>query len=125
MIAVKMGKYYKTYRVKIRSENTVANEKLKKVVNTFVERVITQRTPIRVAHRRADKFRSKKVANISIYSQKGQEIVLEIKGESGIYIKELIHGDSGRTSPNLSDELGTSCEVIELDVIKIHDDEEQ
>jgi tRNA pseudouridine synthase 10 len=123
MIAIKSGKYDKTYSCKIQAEKVVPNEKLKMVVNTFIERVITQRTPIRVAHRRADKYRKKLVSNCRLNSHKGNEFVLEITGESGIYIKELIHGDSARTQPNLSDELGVKCEVLELDVIKIHDDD--
>ena len=120
MVAIKSDKSYKTYRCRISAEKPILNEKLKMVVNTFVERVITQRTPIRVIHRRADKYRKKKVANIRVESYSSQEFVLDITGESGLYIKELIHGDDARTQPNLSDELGINCKVIELDVISIH-----
>lgn len=123
MISVKMGKYYKTYRCRIESEIPVLDEKLKMVVNSFVEKVISQKTPIRVSHRRADKLRKKTVANIYIKSHIGQQITLDIKAEGGLYIKELIHGDSGRTQPNLSDELNTKCEVKELDVLEVHDSE--
>jgi tRNA pseudouridine synthase 10 len=55
----------------------------------------------------------------------GREFILEITGESGLYIKELIHGDDSRTQPNLSNELGIGCSVLELDVIKIHDEHEE
>ncbi|UCH89159.1 MAG: tRNA pseudouridine(54/55) synthase Pus10, partial [Thermoplasmata archaeon] len=122
MIAIKSSKSKKTYRCRILAKKPIPNEKLKMVVNTFVERVITQRTPIRVSHRRPDKYRKRTVVNCEIVSQNGQEFILDITGESGLYIKELIHGDSARTQPNLSAELGIDCDVIELDVIKIHDD---
>lgn len=121
MIATKMAKNNKIYRCKIQSETTIPNEKLKMVVNTFVERVITQKTPIRVIHRRTDKIRKRKVVNCKLVSHDGMEFVLDITGESGLYIKELIHGDDARTQPNFSDELGIKCEVISLDVLQIID----
>ena len=124
MISIKSSKSFKTYRCQILAEKPVLNERLKMVVNTFVERVITQRTPIRVSHRRSDKIRKRKVSKCTIESHSGSEFVLDITGESGLYIKELIHGDESRTQPNLSAELGISCKMKELDVIKIHDDDE-
>jgi tRNA pseudouridine synthase 10 len=53
----------------------------------------------------------------------GEIAEIQITGESGIYIKELITGDSGRTNPSFSELLGTECTVHELDVVKINDDE--
>ena len=41
--------------------------------------------------------------------------------EAGTYIKEWVHGDGGRTRPSLSERLGVACEVLELDVLDIHD----
>jgi tRNA pseudouridine synthase 10 len=122
MIAVKSAKIHKTYRCQILAESAISNEKLKMVVNTFVERVITQKTPIRVLHRRADKYRKRLVLDCTIESHNAREFVLDITGESGIYIKELIHGDENRTQPNLSSELEIPCKVLELDVIRIHDE---
>ena len=36
-----------------------------------------------------------------------------------MYVKELVHGDSGRTKPSISEILGNPAKVEELDVIKI------
>jgi len=47
---------------------------------------------------------------------------VQVRGESGIYVKELIHGDRGRTQPSMAELLGRSCEVVELDVLDVHDD---
>ncbi len=32
------------------------------------------------------------------------------------YIKEFVHGDFGRTQPNLGSLLDTTCDILELDV---------
>ena len=48
------------------------------------------------------------------------KLQLKIKGETGLYIKELITGDQGRTKPNVSEILNNKVKKIELDVIKIH-----
>ena len=37
----------------------------------------------------------------------------------GLYVKELISGDAGRTKPSLSELLGVGVQVVELDVIEI------
>ena len=42
--------------------------------------------------------------------------------QAGTYIKEFVHGDSGRTSPSLGSLLGCRdpAEILELDVLDIH-----
>jgi tRNA pseudouridine synthase 10 len=44
------------------------------------------------------------------------------KAQAGTYIKEFVHGDGGRTQPNLGSFLGLSepAEILELDVLEIH-----
>jgi len=37
----------------------------------------------------------------------------------GLYIKELISGDDGRTKPSISEILNTPAECIELDVLEV------
>ena len=32
------------------------------------------------------------------------------------YIKEFVHGDFGRTKPNLTELLSVDCDILELDV---------
>ncbi|HJJ55311.1 MAG TPA: hypothetical protein O0X50_04415 [Methanocorpusculum sp.] len=44
---------------------------------------------------------------------------LEVVGDSGLYIKELISGDNGRTSPSLAEILKSPARVTELDVIQV------
>ena len=38
---------------------------------------------------------------------------------AGLYIKELVSGDDGRTVPSLASVLGVPARVLELDVIEV------
>ncbi|MEM2383445.1 MAG: tRNA pseudouridine(54/55) synthase Pus10, partial [Desulfurococcaceae archaeon] len=44
-----------------------------------------------------------------------------IKAEGGLYVKELISGDRGRTDPSFTSFLNASNTCIELDVIGVCD----
>ena len=39
-----------------------------------------------------------------------------VRTEAGAYIKELVHGDLGRTNPSLTSLLGVPVDLIALDV---------
>jgi len=62
------------------------------------------------------------VRRLAVVDLSGETAQVEVRGESGIYVKELIHGDRGRTQPSVAELLGRSCDVVELDVLKVHDD---
>jgi tRNA U54 and U55 pseudouridine synthase Pus10 len=51
-----------------------------------------------------------------------REIEVTMRCESGTYVKETVHGDSGRTQPSIASLLKAKCEVIWLDVGDIHAD---
>ena len=44
---------------------------------------------------------------------------IKIKGQAGLYIKELVTGDGGRTSPSISGVLENPAAVRSLDVTRI------
>jgi tRNA pseudouridine synthase 10 len=119
VVKLKSAKPVKTYRVLAKLESPAGEEKLKMVVGAFKGREIDQRTPTRVAHRRADKVRKRRVLNIEIKRLSDDMTELEVTAEAGTYIKELVHGDDGRTSPSLAQMLQTKTEVLEVDVIGI------
>jgi len=119
---LKAARYPKTYRVEIKFEE---KGKINEAVNALRGSIIEQRTPRRVAHRRADKVRRRKVIDMEIEELKMNEATLLIKAESGTYIKELVTGDDGRTSPSLSRLAGVNLEVKSLDVIEIGDGNEK
>ncbi|WP_423793279.1 tRNA pseudouridine(54/55) synthase Pus10 [Methanocaldococcus indicus] len=113
----------KTYRAIVECEENVNEEDIKKIEEELKNRVIYQRTPRRVLHRRADLERVRKVYNVKAKKLNDKSLELEIFCDGGLYIKELISGDEGRTKPSVSSILNKKCICKKLDVLKIHDNE--
>ncbi len=116
---LKEESFPKVYHAKIFADEEIQEKRLKEVLSSLEGRTIKQQTPLRVAHRRADKVREKKIYGCKLIWVKGKEALIEIKAESGTYIKELVSGDEGRTRPSISEMLGSRCEVKELDVVAV------
>jgi tRNA pseudouridine synthase 10 len=115
---LKEATFQKTYSALVKLGAEVPEEKLKLVLAELVGS-IDQRTPTRVSHRRADKLRVRKVHSADLVEVTGNLARINIRGDSGLYIKELISGDGGRTRPNLADALRVDAIVEELDVIDV------
>lgn len=111
----------KGYRVIISLDPPVKLEEAEilAIVGDFSDSLIQQRTPLRVAHRRADKVRSRKVQTFKIEKFEPHQLTAYIVCEGGLYVKELISGDEGRTQPNLSESLNTNAVVTQLDVMEV------
>ena len=124
VVAIKDAKVFKSYDVEVEFTESIDYGKLKEVARAFKDKSIEQRTPKRVLHRRADKIRKRIVKDIGIEVIGKYTVKFKITGESGIYIKELIHGDEGRTKPSIAGYLNTNIEIRNLDVIYIHDQTE-
>ncbi len=116
---IKQSKYKKCYRIIFECNNPINIEKLKKVVLSLQGKTIKQKTPSRVAHRRADLIRNKTIYNCKIESVDETIITLKIETQSGTYVKELVTGDDNRTQPSISSLLNNPCKVKQLDVIKV------
>ena len=116
---IKAAKFKKEYRVKFECEKAINNEKLIKAIQSLRGTVISQFTPSRVAHRRAEMVREKHIYNCQLESLEDTMAIITLETESGTYIKEIVSGDQGKTKPNLSEMLGCPCKVKELDVINI------
>jgi tRNA pseudouridine synthase 10 len=121
VLAVKEDRADKTYRALVRFANPVDPTKLKEGVRALAGARIAQRTPVRVSHRRADLVRDRAVKDLRVLREGGGEVELLVTAEAGTYVKEALHGDGGRTEPSLAGLLGVACEVLELDVVRIHD----
>ena len=88
---------------------------------------LAQRTPERVAHRRADLVRRRKVietrdARVDINGEGNIYVEFTLRCESGTYVKETVHGDDGRTQPSIASLIKAKCKVEWLDVGDIHAD---
>ncbi|HUW66793.1 MAG TPA: tRNA pseudouridine(54/55) synthase Pus10 [Candidatus Nanoarchaeia archaeon] len=119
--AIKQAKADKVYRIGVTFRAQVSEEKLISALDILSKNSIIQRTPTRVAHRRADLDRERRVHHIELeqLSPDGQSALIKVDCQGGLYVKELVSGDEGRTRPNLSELLGVESKVAELDVIEV------
>lgn len=108
---------YKVYKAIVELECDINEDKLN-LLNSM--EIINQRTPIRVSHRRADKIRTRKVRSISTKPIDSSKFEMVVECEGGLYIKELISGDEGRSKPNVSEILGVNARCIQLDVLEVN-----
>ncbi len=119
VVQVKEASPQKSYRVAVLG--TVAEAKINEALTFAVGRAIAQRTPTRVAHRRSDLVRPRRIVEAHLVERTDGRFTLDLRAEAGTYIKEWVEGDGGRTDPNLSQLLGTPLHVEQLDVLEIHD----
>lgn len=121
VVDLKEDRAAKTYRIVVRFSPPVDEAKVKKELALLVAQPIAQRTPSRVLHRRADTTRHRRLRDASVLQVDGALAEIHVTADAGTYVKELVHGDQGRTAPSLAERLGVGCEVLELDVLEIHD----
>jgi len=110
----------KTYVLQIELGRPAREEDIKTLEETLSQAVIEQRTPSRVLHRRTDKFRKRRIRSLSANIIEENELELRIRCEGGLYVKELVHGDHGRTDPSVSCILQTEAISKTLDILDIH-----
>ena len=109
----------KTYEAIVEFDGEVDEELLKEVEEKFKDIVIEQRTPRRVLKRRADKIRQKRLYYVEAEKLDEKLVKFRIKAQGGLYVKELIDGDEGRTKPNIAEFLGRKPLKIDLSVIEV------
>lgn len=111
----------KTYLVDVEFKDKI-DRKFLKNLKILTKEPILQKTPLRVVHRRANKTRKRHVKKLSYKMVGVKRLQFKVRSEAGLYIKELITGDEGRTQPNVSDLINNKVKKLSLDVIKIHSD---
>lgn len=107
---------YKVYQAIVKCDEAFDREKLEEITNL---NEIRQQTPLRVLRRRTDMVRVKHVLDLSYEIIDDVTFTMKIKTEGGLYIKELISGDEGRSQPNISDILGVRAICEQLDVVEV------
>lgn len=116
---IKSANYDKKYRLEVEFEEKLEN--LEKI-DELNDIIISQKTPTRVLRRRADKIRKKRVKDIKYKALGENKLEIVAKTEAGLYVKELVSGDDGRTEPSISELIGNKVKSIKLDVIKVYCD---
>ena len=120
MIArVKQHDATKTYRATVALAESVTEAALDAALADLDGATVDQRTPTRVDHRRADTVRERAVLSVDGALTDERSAVVDVHGEGGLYIKELLSGDGGRTEPSLAGLVGVDVTVETLDVLDV------
>ena len=109
----------KIYKALVAVKRDVTEEDIRRLESELTNRVILQRTPRRVLHRRRDVVRRKVVRSVKCLRLTSNVMECLIEAEGGLYIKELVSGDDGRTTPSFSELLSSESVCIELDVVSV------
>ncbi|MGE3171878.1 MAG: tRNA pseudouridine(54/55) synthase Pus10 [Planctomycetota bacterium] len=113
----KQAQFTKIYRAEVALEAAVEPAQLD-AARAFAG-VVVQRTPQRVAHRRADLDRERAVEVRALRQLEPLRLEVSVSCQHGTYVKEWISGDDGRTTPSLASLLGVACTCAVLDVEEI------
>jgi tRNA pseudouridine synthase 10 len=114
----KERKLDKTYRAEVVLASAAAPAAVEPLIGRSLD--IRQRTPSRVAHRRADLERERRVDIVDAELLEPTRLRIDVRCVHGTYVKEWISGDDERTQPSLAELLETSCTCELLDVLDIH-----
>ncbi len=118
--AVKAAAAEKTYRAIVEAAGVLPLDAAARAA-ALAGREVKQQSPSRVADRRGcETVRSKRIIESRWLGPFEGGHLWEVRAESGTYIKELVSGDGGRTSPCLAELLGAECRCRSLDVLEIH-----
>ena len=109
----------KIYRVLIEFDREVSDEELKNLSKTLTKANIHQQTPLRVLHRRADLVREKYIYEANIKRLAPNRVEMKIRCQGGLYIKELVSGNEGRTVPSIASIINAEAKPLELDVLNV------
>ena len=109
----------KEYRVLIEFENDVSEEGLRFLEEKLSNALVKQQTPLRVLHRRANLIREKYIYKVKVKKVSLKSAEMEIRCQGGLYVKELVSGDEGRTTPNVSELLENRAKPVKLDVLNV------
>jgi len=111
----------KTYVAVVKLGQGVDPSRVESLEKTLSGAVVAQRTPSRILGRKPDRVRKKVVYSVKAKLLNPDTLELTITCQGGLYVKELIHGDEGRTKPSVAEILDVNVEVKELDIVWIEE----
>ncbi|RKD95753.1 tRNA pseudouridine(54/55) synthase Pus10 [Halopiger aswanensis] len=114
----------KRYRADVEFAEPVDEDTFDAALDELAGTTVQQDTPQRVDHRRASLTRERTVYDIEGDLLEPTEAEVRLHGEGGLYVKELISSDDGRTEPSLAGLVGTDAEVTALDVTGVEGEDE-
>jgi tRNA pseudouridine synthase 10 len=114
----------KRYRAEVAFDADVDAEAFENALAELSGATVEQYTPTRVDHRRASMTREREVYEATGELQDPRRATVEVHGAGGLYVKELVSGDEGRTEPSLAGLLGVGAEVTALDVLAVEGEDE-
>jgi tRNA pseudouridine synthase 10 len=109
----------KEYRVLIEFEKRITAKAMRVLEESLKNAVIRQQTPLRVLHRRADLTREKYIYGLNVKKLSLKKAEVKILCQGGLYVKELVTGDEGRTVPSISEILKNKAKPMKLDVLSV------
>jgi tRNA pseudouridine synthase 10 len=115
----------KVYKAIIHVETPIRQEDLLILKRWTMPFEVEQRTPQRVLHRRANRLRRKSVFEMQVKLLKKRAFELIICCQGGLYVKEFISGDNGRTTPSIAEILNKATICHQLDVMNVEISEEK
>lgn len=121
---LKEGQFAKEYRARVAAENEPDAGALEEALGERYE--VAQKTPSRVAHRRADKVRERWIEVLDVSPEQDGVLGVTLRTQHGTYVKEAVSGEGGMTSPSLAEKLGLGeAKCLELDVLAILEEEQE
>lgn len=91
----------KVYGCFIWCSHNISPQFLARRVDQIKDLEIEQKTPMRVLHRRSLLSRKKYIYRMDTEWLNPRFFLLKLETSAGTYVKEFVHGDLGRTWPNL------------------------
>jgi len=114
----------KRYRADVEFGEPIDEANFEAALEELSGTTVEQYTPQRVDHRRANLTRERTVYEADGDLEEPTRAEVRVHGAGGLYIKELISGDDGRTEPSLAGLLETDAEVTALDVTGVSGEDE-
>nr|XP_024643548.1 putative tRNA pseudouridine synthase Pus10 isoform X2 [Macaca nemestrina] len=105
----------KTYSALIWTDKAIQKKDIE-FLNDIKDLKIDQKTPLRVLHRRPLAVRARVIHSMETQYVDEHHFRLRLKTQAGTYIKEFVHGDFGRTKPNIGSLMNVTADILELDV---------
>lgn len=106
----------KKYVCVVQTTEEITEKLLKEKLDSLIDLKIIQKTPVRVLHRRSLMDREKIIHSMNTQYINSHFFILHLISSGGTYIKEFVHGDFGRTLPNVGSLLNCECDILQLDV---------